>query len=188
MPRFGHFFRLFILITAFFTFGITIASALALQNSQSSSEGVRHRTVTPDFAVAPQMNVHDIKKAAEEGYTLIINNRPDGEAGPDQPTSAALALAAKEAGIEYLHIPFRSGHITETAFAQTKTAFLEHDGKALSFCRSGTRAITIWAMAQSALGEMPPDAVIIVAHQAGYNLERYRTQFNALATKQSPAE
>ena len=165
-----------------FAFGMATAA-----NSQThDAEGARFRQVTPAFSVASQLSVEDIKRAAAQGYTLVINNRPDGEGGPDQPTSAELEQAAKEAGIDYLYTPFRSGHVTEEAFNQTKMVLSKHEGKTISFCRSGTRAITIWAMAQSALGNMHPDEAIQAARGAGYDLGRQRQTLQSLAANKKP--
>ena len=36
------------------------------------------RTVTPTFSVAPQIAVGDLAAAKAEGFTRVINNRPDG--------------------------------------------------------------------------------------------------------------
>src|SRR3989442_13681626 len=62
------------------------------------------RHVTDDFAVSPQITPDEVALAAAQGFTLIINNRPDGEA-PDQPTSAQISSAAGTAGLGYAHIP-----------------------------------------------------------------------------------
>jgi uncharacterized protein (TIGR01244 family) len=153
---------------------------------QDENQGVRIRPVTSTFSVSAQMQVEDIKRAAEAGYTLVINNRPDGEGGPDQPTSAELAQAAREAGIAYEYIPFRSGHVTDEAFEKTKMTLASHEGKTVSFCRSGTRAITIWAMSQSASGKMAPEESIRAARGAGYDLGRQRARLNALAEEAKP--
>jgi len=169
-------------VALLFAFGM----ASIAHSQTTNTEGTRFRQVTPAFSVAGQLSVEDIKRAAAKGYTLIINNRPDGEGGPDQPTSAELEQAAKEAGIDYLYTPFRSGHVTEEAFNQTKMVLNKHEGKTLSFCRSGTRAITVWAMAQSALGNMHPDEAIQAARKAGYNLGRQRQTLQTLAAGEKP--
>ena len=66
------------------------------------------RTVTGSFSTAPQLGPQDMAEAAARGFALVINNRPDGEA-PGQPTSLEMAVAARAAGLEYLHVPVRGG-------------------------------------------------------------------------------
>ena len=60
------------------------------------------RRVTDDFSVSPQIDLEDMAAAAAQGFTLVINNRPDGEQ-PGQPTSAEVEAAAKAAGLDYDH-------------------------------------------------------------------------------------
>ncbi|MDQ7017804.1 MAG: TIGR01244 family sulfur transferase [Robiginitomaculum sp.] len=169
-------------VALLFAFGMA-----SIAHSQApETKDTPFRQVTPAFSVAGQLSVDDIRRAAAQGYTLVINNRPDGEGGPDQPTSAELEKAAKEVGIDYLYTPFRSGHVTDEAFNQAKMVLSKHEGKTLSFCRSGTRAITVWAMAQSALGNMPPDDAIKAARAAGYNLDRQRQTLQTLAAGKTP--
>ena len=44
-------------------------------------------------------------EAAAAGFKSVINNRPDFEGGPDQPTNAAIEAAARAAGLEYAFLP-----------------------------------------------------------------------------------
>ncbi|MEQ1782414.1 MAG: TIGR01244 family sulfur transferase [Hyphomonadaceae bacterium] len=121
------------------------------------------RVVTDRFSVAPQIALEDFAQLASAGYRHIINNRPDGES-PDQPSSADMEAAAKGVGLSYVHAPF-VGQPT----ADAVKAALAASNKTLAFCRSGTRSVTAWAIAQASEGE---DAQWIVeaAAEAGYNL------------------
>ncbi|MEH6666416.1 MAG: sulfur transferase domain-containing protein, partial [Psychrobacter sp.] len=47
-----------------------------------------------------QITPDQVPMIAENGFKTIINNRPDGEE-PNQPTSAEIEAAAKEAGLAY---------------------------------------------------------------------------------------
>jgi uncharacterized protein (TIGR01244 family) len=128
------------------------------------------RTVTPNFSVAPQIAVADLAVAKAEGFTRVINNRPDGEA-PGQPPSAAMAAAASAAGLDYLWIPVVGAPGPEQADAQAKAAA---GGKTLAFCRSGTRSITAWAMGQARSGALSADELARLGEGAGYDLSWLR--------------
>ena len=56
------------------------------------------RTLTPNLAVAPQISLEEVNDAAQQGFTRIINNRPDGE-DVGQPTGAEIEAAAKALGV-----------------------------------------------------------------------------------------
>jgi uncharacterized protein (TIGR01244 family) len=121
------------------------------------------RVVTDRFSVAPQIALEDLAQLADAGYRHIINNRPDGES-PDQPQSSDVAAAAKHVGMTYVHAPF-VGQPT----AEAVKAVMAASGKTLAFCRSGTRSVTAWAMAQASEGE-EAQAIVEAASDAGYNL------------------
>jgi uncharacterized protein (TIGR01244 family) len=126
------------------------------------------RKVTQDFSVAPQIAVSDIAVAAERGFSLVINNRPDGEA-PDQPTNAQMQAAAQAAGLDYVHIPVRGGPTAEQVEAMRETVAAAK-GPVLAFCRSGTRSITTWSLGQPHAGLRPRDELVRLGADAGYDL------------------
>jgi uncharacterized protein (TIGR01244 family) len=126
------------------------------------------RSVTADFAVAPQIRPQDLVELAAAGFSCVICNRPDAEVPPDL-SSAAMAAAAKAAGLDYVHVPIvgmPSPTQVETMFAAVEGA----DGSVLAYCRSGTRSITAWAMGQAIHGGATPDALITLGRDAGYDL------------------
>ncbi len=125
------------------------------------------RRVTDAFSVAPQIAVGDVARAAQAGFRLLINNRPDGEA-EDQPDGSVMAQAADDAGMAYVYIPVRGGPTREQAQAFA-AAVAEAQGPVLAFCRSGTRSINTWALGQ-ALEGAPREDLLRAGAAAGYDL------------------
>ena len=66
------------------------------------------RRVTDQLSVAPQIEVADVERARDQGFVLIVNNRPDGESA-DQTPSGKIEAAARAAGLDYVHIPVMGG-------------------------------------------------------------------------------
>ena len=126
------------------------------------------RKVTEIFAVAPQIAPGDMALAARQGFVLVINNRPDGEA-PDQPDSAQMEAAAKAAGLAYVHIPVRGGPTPDQVEA-VADAVAGATGPVLAFCRSGTRSIITWSLGQAGSGARPRDELVRLGADAGYDL------------------
>ena len=126
------------------------------------------RRVTDDFAVAPQITVEDVQRAAAEGYKTIINNRPDGES-PDQTPSADIEAAAKAAGLAYLYLPV-SGGPTPDQVDQERLFLAEAEGPVLAYCRSGTRSIVTWSIGQALSGARPRGELVSLGRSAGYDL------------------
>jgi uncharacterized protein (TIGR01244 family) len=55
--------------------------------------------IAPDVCVAPQLDPAAMAEVARAGFRSVVNNRPDFEGGPGQPTSAAVEAAARAAGL-----------------------------------------------------------------------------------------
>lgn len=126
------------------------------------------RRVTEDFAVAPQIVADDVARAAEEGYVLVINNRPDGEV-PGQTPEAEVARACEGLGLGFVSIPF----VGPPSRAQAEAVLEAIDragGPVLAYCRSGTRCINVWALGQAMSGRREPEELVRLGFQAGYDL------------------
>jgi len=124
--------------------------------------------VTEAFAVSPQITVADVAAAQAQGFTLIINNRPDGEAA-GQPSGAEIEAEARARGLDYTHVPV-VGRPTDDQVRAVDTAVRGAGGKVLAYCRSGTRSIVTWALGQQASGGLNRQALIERGHAAGYDL------------------
>jgi uncharacterized protein (TIGR01244 family) len=136
------------------------------------------KKLTDTLFVAPQIDVDAVAMAQDEGVTLIINNRPDGESS-DQVPGADIEAAARAAGMDYIAIP-----ITHSGFSQHQvTAMIDAvsgaRGKVLAYCRSGTRSTHLWALAESKQGG-DPDALTNMAAKAGYDLGPLRPLMDML--------
>ena len=78
--------------------------------------------------------------AAQAGFRSVINNRPDFEGGPDQPTSAMIEAAAKAAGLHYAYLPVQPAVQTPEEVARFAALLDELPRPILAFCRSGARS------------------------------------------------
>jgi uncharacterized protein (TIGR01244 family) len=135
------------------------------------------RRVTADFAVAPQLEPEDFAALKAMGFQHVINNRPDEEA-PDGAKSTDVKVAATAAGLTYVHAPFVGQPTPEAVEAAAKAA-----GPTLAYCRSGTRSVTAWALAQAKSGRMAADDIVKAAAGAGYNLGALKDALRQLGAK-----
>lgn len=104
---------------------------------------------TAVFSTAPQINADDVAEIAALGFKTIINNRPDLEGGPDQPTSQQIQTAAEALGLHYVHIPVIPNNIQTDEVSAFKAAFDAAPKPVLAFCRTGNRANNLFQMAQA---------------------------------------
>jgi uncharacterized protein (TIGR01244 family) len=126
------------------------------------------RRVTDDFYVAPQIEEADVGAAAAAGFRTLVNNRPDGEQ-PGQMPSSVSERAARAALLDFHPIPV-SGGPTPEALTAMAAVLADAPRPILAYCRSGTRSVTLWAMASVRSGTLSPEAAIAAARGAGYDL------------------
>ena len=112
-----------------------------------STEPIAVRQIADDVCVAAQLTPDAMEAAAKAGFKSVVNNRPDFEGGPDQPTSAVMASAAQAAGLSYRFLPVSGGHQSPEE-AQAMAALLkELPRPLLMFCRTGTRSARLFSLA-----------------------------------------
>ncbi|MCW5636592.1 MAG: TIGR01244 family phosphatase [Rubrivivax sp.] len=107
------------------------------------------RAVAPDVCVAPQLTPAAMAEAARMGFRSVVNNRPDFEHGPDQPTNAAIEAAARAAGLEYRFLPVQSAYQSPEQIAEFAQLLAELPRPLLVFCRSGARSMRLFMAAQA---------------------------------------
>lgn len=117
-------------------------------------------------AVAAQIAPEDVRAIAAAGYTVLVNNRPDGEE-PAQPTSVDIAAAASAAGLEYHYMPVTAQNFPGSDFDALGDLFDDPDRPVLAFCRTGTRSANLWVASCEAPAR---DQAIATAKQAGFEL------------------
>jgi len=139
------------------------------------------KRLTPSIFVAPQIDVDTVARAKEEGVTLIVNNRPEGES-PDQVPGDQIEAAARAAGMDYIAIP-----VTHSGFAPWQLDALDEalannqGGKTLCYCRSGTRSTLLWSLTRARAGDRP-DEIARTAAGAGYDVSSISALIDALAS------
>ena len=100
------------------------------------------------FFFSGQIEPEHVPLLAEHGFRTIVCNRPDGEDW-GQPTAQAIAAAAAEHDIEFIHIPVVSGGITPQNVLDFSKQCMDLEGRVLMYCRSGARCATLWETANA---------------------------------------
>lgn len=103
--------------------------------------------LSADVCVAAQLTPAHMAAAAQSGFRSVVNNRPDMEGGPDQPTSAALAEAAAASGLRYEHLPVNPGAHSPEDIARFAALLAALPKPVLAFCRTGTRSGNLYRAA-----------------------------------------
>ena len=104
--------------------------------------------MSENVGFAGQISPEQVVQVAEKGFKSIINNRPDMEGGPEQPTSAQIEDADRVADVDYVYQPVVAGQITELDVRAFANHFNELPKPILMFCRSGNRSNNLYQLAK----------------------------------------
>lgn len=122
------------------------------------------------LSVSPQIEPSDLAELAKMGFRSVICNRPDGEE-QDQPTAAAIEAEARRHGMEFVHLPVRSGAVTQDNASDMRKALLALPTPIVAYCRSGARSTRLFEMALAKVGTPAQarthDVVIVGGGSAG---------------------
>lgn len=141
------------------------------------------RKISDSFSATSQLTPDDIAQAAREGYKAIVNNRPDGEGGPDQPTSDACRAAAEQAGLHYHYIPMTPDRLSLDLIEEFRQAIEDGPRPVLAHCKSGARSTALWALVECCHNARDIDSVLSQAAEQGYDLSQMRPMFEAYAAR-----
>lgn len=136
------------------------------------------RPLTPDYAVAPQIDPSDIAEIVAAGFTTVICNRPDEEVPPDL-NAAALRAATETAGLHFVDNPMRPGGLDPATLARQAETMASAAGPVLAYCASGNRSAILWSMVRAP--ELGADGVLEVTRAAGYDHSAFHAAFAAVA-------
>lgn len=128
--------------------------------------------INDNFSVSDQIVIEDIQSLVDIGVTLIVCNRPDGEAS-DQAPFFELKEAADKLAVEIVLIAFKPGELTNELLMSFAAVVAKHK-RVHAFCRTGSRSKVIYQRvenmnnkARSSVGENKFDVVIVGAGSGG---------------------
>lgn len=123
----------------------------------------------PGFAVADAVAPEDFEDIRRQGFRTVICNRRAGEDG--YKGEEAFREAAASQGLQWFCVPVASGEYTEQdvdAFAQALDAA---PAPILGFCRTGRRAVHMWAQSRARNPQCNIPMLLKAAHDAGHETQ-----------------
>ncbi|MFG6157342.1 TIGR01244 family sulfur transferase [Halomonas sp. 1390] len=125
------------------------------------------------FAIADAVTPADLDEVARRGFRAVICNRRPGEA-EDHPDDRRLRDRAAELGLAWRTIPVTPGDYGEADIAAFSEALDELPTPILAFCKTGKRAVHLWAQARSREAGCDIPALLAAAHAAGHDPQPIR--------------
>jgi uncharacterized protein (TIGR01244 family) len=122
----------------------------------------------PGVAIADALEVEDLNEVARQGFKAVICNRRPGEA-EDYPDDSALRERAEALGLVWRGIPVSPGEYGTADIAAFGQALDELPTPILAFCRTGRRAVHLWAQARGREQDCYIPALLAAAQRAGHD-------------------
>ncbi|PRY72667.1 TIGR01244 family sulfur transferase [Halomonas ventosae] len=132
----------------------------------------------PGFAIADAVMPADLDEVARRGFRSVICNRRPGEA-EDHPDDRALSARAAELGLEWRCIPVTPGEYSEADIEAFGQALDGLPTPILAFCRTGKRAVHLWAHARAREAGCDIASLLAAAHKAGHDPQPIREMLKA---------
>lgn len=123
--------------------------------------------VDDDFSIAPQLHPSDMEALREMGYRSVLVMRPDHEEA-GQPDHVQITNAAREAGLQARYQPVETRTLGPADVRVFEQNFAAMPKPMVAFCRTGRRAMTVWALAMS--GTRPAGDILEAGMRVGHDL------------------
>ena len=139
------------------------------------------KKVSDNFYVSSQIGEEDLVSFKNEGFSLIVCNRPNGEE-ENQIDFELIRKRCESIGLTFINLPMIPGDLQSELIFETKK-ILDTNQKTLAYCRTGTRCINLWACAN--VFKEKVDETIKMASRAGYDLDHLRPMLDSIHSSSS---
>lgn len=162
-------FRAFVLAVA-----ISATAMLAyamMSNTSGPAQTAKGHALLNGVFVTEQVGLAAVGNLPKDGYRTLIDLRPDGE-GADQPPSSAMADAARAAGLTFAYYPTPKTEIPDSVVEGVAQTLATAPHPVIMYCRSGSRAARVWALAEaSRSGGASAEAIAAAVRTAGQSAD-----------------
>lgn len=134
-------------------------------------------TITPSYSVSGPLTDQELYELKAHGVTTLVNVRPDDEV-ENQTNHRQWRNKVREMGMEYVFVPVVSGHYSLADITDFYDLVTDPKRKVHGFCRTGTRAFHLWALAQAAT--QPLSTIHTQCESCGFDLTSISQQMQFL--------
>lgn len=130
--------------------------------------------ITPTFSVSGELGDLEFQILSKKGVDTVVNLRPDNESA-GQKNSANYQKLVQYNHMRYGFIPVKPCEYSQQDIAKFSELLAQSNSGLHSFCRTGTRAIHLWALANK--GALSFQHMQSLAKKAGFDLDMIAARF-----------
>lgn len=123
----------------------------------------------PGFAVADAVSPEDFAEVRRQGFRTVICNRRAGEEGHE--SEAVFQQAAADHDLQWYCVPVAAGEYTDQDVDAFGRVLDSAPAPILGFCRTGRRAVHLWAQSRARSPQCNIPMLLKAAHEAGHETQ-----------------
>ncbi len=136
---------------------------------------MQSKAINSEMSIGPQPSESDIQELAGQGVKTVINLRVDNEA-EDQLSPIDEGQMARDAGMEYLHIPVIGNQIREGQVDEFRNAVDNLPKPIYVHCAKGKRAAVFAVMDEAVRKRRSGKEALARASELGYEVDNANLQ------------
>lgn len=139
----------------------------------------KYQTLAPGVLVAAQIAPEQLYRFRHQASVVsLIDMRPDGEAA-DQTPAADMQAEAKRQDMRFAYVPTPHGPIPDAVVQQFSQAMTQSPQPVLLYCRSGSRAARVWALAEASRpGGLQAPAILSAVKATGLSADDLKQEID----------
>ncbi len=144
--------------------------------------------ITGKIFITSQLAPKDVLYVRGRGIKTIVDMRPDGEVD-GQPSSEEISSTAAKIDIGFHYIPVPHESIPESAVEELHQVLSKEATPALLYCRTGRRAVRLFALEEASRAEGPDAAAIQeMVRKAGFSADDLKEDINRRISHRSDSQ
>ena len=149
------------------TMSLMLGSSYLHRPGSRFSNTPKMKRIAHDIFLSSQLWPRNLPVLKRRDIKTIVDVRPDGEAA-DQPPSAEMKALAERNGLNFYYIPAPHEGIPNDAVKALDRALTPDALPAILYCRTGRRAVRLFAMVQASRIDGPgSEAIVQMVRGAG---------------------
>lgn len=126
--------------------------------------------ITHQLTISDQPDLATLTTLKKEGFTHIVNLRPDGES-PTAPNHKTASHTAHEAGLHYHYLPISLQTLTRADVRAFQQILQNTKGPIFAHCASGKRVMSLYTLGLALDGYIRADEILSFGRNHGFDIQ-----------------
>lgn len=169
--NFAHMTKRTLFTAAFLMTTVAMSVINYIDHRKSSATRSKLIQISDGVFITSQLHPNSLHYLKRRGIRTVVDIRPDGE-DAEQPPSTEIEHAAKAEALSFYYIPVPHETIPDSAVDSLSAAMKDSRMPTVLYCRTGRRAVRLFALAEVARVDGPAaDSIKLMMEKAGFSAD-----------------